>query len=62
MRITTLVAFVFSAFPAALTAQSAGLLITNDDYDIVDDLRRGNQMADAASRLEDGGMRVISAP
>jgi peptidoglycan hydrolase-like protein with peptidoglycan-binding domain len=37
-------------------------LITNDDYDIVDDLRRGNQMADAASRLEDGGMRVISAP
>lgn len=42
------------------TAQSAALLIGTEDYDSVSDVRRGDEIADAATALDRAGVRVVS--
>lgn len=42
------------------SAQTAALLIGTEDYDRVSDVRRGDEIADAASALYRAGVRVVS--
>ena len=42
------------------SAQTAALLIGTEDYDRVSDVRRGDEIADAASALDRAGVRVVS--
>ncbi len=49
------------AVPSLASAQSAGLIITNDDYDVVSNVRRGNRLASVAPALERGGMAITLA-
>ncbi len=59
---TWLLTAVFLAFPTFLSAQSsAGLIITNADYQFVSNAGRGNLLASVVNRFEQGGMRVIAA-
>ncbi len=61
MRFLRLLAACALTMPSMAAAQSAGLVITNGDYDSVTDLRRGNRLASIAPNLERGGMNVTLA-
>lgn len=61
MRILALLIASCLTFPTGLVAQSAGLIITNSDYDFVGDERRGDRLAGSADRFEQAGMRMVTA-
>ena len=61
MRFLRLLAACALAVPTLASAQSAGLVITNGDYDAVANVRRGNRLASIVPDLERGGMEVTLA-
>ncbi len=61
MRFVRSLVVCLLAVPSLASAQSAGLIISNDDYDVVSNVRRGNRLASVAPALERGGMAITLA-
>jgi peptidoglycan hydrolase-like protein with peptidoglycan-binding domain len=55
-----LLPLVALGWAGAATAQTAALLLGTEDYDRVSDVRRGDEIADAASALDRAGVRVVA--
>lgn len=59
MRIAPLALAALIALPSLASAQSAGLLIGNEDYDSLSDVSRADRLSRAAAPLGDAGVDVI---
>ncbi|MBT8425998.1 MAG: peptidoglycan-binding protein [Silicimonas sp.] len=51
---------VCATLPVAALAQTTALLLGTEDYDRVSDVRRGDEIADAAGDLDRAGVRVVA--
>ena len=60
MMLRVLIPLVALGWAGMATAQTAALLIGTEDYDRVSDVRRGDEVADAAAALDRVGVRVVS--
>lgn len=61
MRLAPLFAlFLGIGVPSSATAQSVALLFGTEDYERVNDVRRGDEIADAARALDRAGVRVVA--
>lgn len=59
MRIASFALAALLATPGLATAQSAGLLIGNEDYSALSDVSRADRLSRAAGPLEEAGVEVI---